>query len=96
MPQLITLTAEQTFHQAPALYRQLADALQQSADLILDLSQVQDIDCAGAQVLLWLLLAVQQQQGRLRLRQPSHAVSSLIHLMGLYPLQACLEDDDAA
>jgi len=94
MPHLLTLSAEQTIYQAPALQQQLAEALRQHPELVLDLSQVSEIDCAGAQVLLWLQAVLQQHHRQLRLYRPSQAVSSFLQLMGLDQLQACVEDDD--
>lgn len=94
MPYLLTLSAEQTIYQAPALQQQLAEALRQHPDLLLDLSQISDIDCAGVQVLLWLQAAMDQQGRHLRLCQPSQAVSNFLQLMGFTQLQACVESSD--
>lgn len=94
MSHLLTLPAEQTIYQAPALQQQLAEALRQHPDLALDLSQVSDIDCAGAQVLLWLQAMLQQDGRPLRLVRPSQPVCSFLQLMGLEQLQACVEHDD--
>lgn len=98
MSHLLTLSAEQTIYQAPALQQQLAEALRQhpdlALDLALDLSQVSDIDCAGAQVLLWLQAMLQQDGRLLRLVRPSQPVCSFLQLMGLEQLQACVEHDD--
>jgi anti-anti-sigma factor len=91
MPYLLTLTAEQTIYQAPALQQQLAEALRQHPDLLLDLSQVSEIDCAGVQVLLWLQAVMAKQGHSLRLCQPSQAVSHFLQLMGFTQLQACME-----
>lgn len=94
MPYLLTLSAEQTIYQAPALQQQLAEALRQHPELLLDLSQVSEIDCAGVQVLLWLQAAMDKQGHPLRLCQPSQAVSNFLQLMGFTQLQACVESND--
>jgi anti-anti-sigma regulatory factor len=54
MEKRITLGAEQTLYQAASLHQQLLEASRDAVDLVLDLSQVSEMDCAGAQVLLWL------------------------------------------
>lgn len=94
MEKCITLGAELTLYQAASLHQQLLEASRDAADLVLDLSLVSEMDCAAAQVLLWLLARQQGQQRTLRLSQPSQTVRSFIRLMGLGALQACLESDD--
>jgi|APCry1669189844_1035258.scaffolds.fasta_scaffold26914_2 anti-sigma B factor antagonist len=96
MPHLITLAAEQTIYQAPALYQQLAAALREHSQLEIDLSQVEEIDSAGAQVLLWLHQAAQQQPCQLTLSHASPAVVDFIRLLGLQPLQSALEAADGS
>lgn len=96
MAHLITLAAEQTIYQAPALHQQLAAALREHAQLEIDLSQVEEIDSAGAQVLLWLHQAAQRQSCQLTLRQPSQAVLEFIRLLGLQALQSALEATDGS
>jgi anti-anti-sigma regulatory factor len=54
MEKRITLGAEQTIYQAASLHQQLAGGQPRAVDLVLDLSQVSEMDCAGVQVLLWL------------------------------------------
>lgn len=94
MEKRITLGAEQTLYQAASLHQQLLEASREPVELVLDLSQVSEMDCAAAQVLLWLQARQQGQQRTLRLSKPSQTVRSFIRLMGLGTLQACLESDD--
>lgn len=96
MPHLITLAAEQTIYQAPALHQQLAAALREHPQLEIDLSQIEEIDSAGAQVLLWLQLAAAQQPCQLTLSRPSQAVLEFIRLLGLQQLQNALEAADGS
>ncbi|RQO76301.1 hypothetical protein DBR44_06410 [Aquitalea sp. FJL05] len=94
MAHLITLAAEQTIYQAPALHQQLAAALREHAQLEIDLSQIEEIDSAGAQVLLWLHQAAPQQPCQLTLRHASPALVDFIRLLGLQALQSALEAAD--
>ena len=94
MEKRIILGAEQTLYQAANLYQQLLEASSTPVDMVLDLSQVCEMDCAGAQLLLWLQARQQRQQGTLRLCKPSQTVRDFIRLMGFSTLQACLESDD--
>jgi anti-anti-sigma factor len=96
MEKRITLGAEQTLYQAASLHQQLREASSEPVDLVLDLSQVCEMDCAAAQILLWLQARQQQQQVTLRLCKPSQTVRDFIRLMGLSTLQTCLESDDGS
>ena len=96
MSHLITLAAEQTISQAQAVPQQLAAALREHAQLEVDLSQIEEIDSAGAQVLLWLHRAAQQQSCQLRLSHPSPAVRGFIRLLGLQQLHSALEAADGS
>ena len=90
MDTVITLTAEQTIQQAPALQQQLARALLQEHAIILELSQVTEIDCAAVQILIWLIRKSQQQNLPLALRHPSPAIRDFVSLLGLTELQLAL------
>ncbi|PXX48029.1 STAS domain-containing protein [Aquitalea magnusonii] len=96
MSHLITLAAEQTIYQAQAVHQQLAAALREHAQLEVDLSQIEEIDSAGAQVLLWLHRAAQQQSCQLTLSHPSPAVRDFIRLLGLQQLHSALEAADGS
>ena len=83
MPLAIRAGHEQTIYQAAELRAQLAGALRDGAGVELDLSAVEEIDCAGAQVLIWLQREGARLQQPVALRAPSRAVRDFVQLMGL-------------
>ncbi|OHX13979.1 STAS domain-containing protein [Chromobacterium sphagni] len=95
MPLSIRAGNEQTIYQAAELLAQLRQALRGEEAILLDLSAVEEIDCAGAQVLVWLLREGSRLGLPVSLHAPSKAVRDFVRLMGLQrdlPLEAQGED----
>ncbi|UTH75045.1 lipid asymmetry maintenance protein MlaB [Chromobacterium sp. IIBBL 290-4] len=78
---------EETIYQAAEFRQRLAEALQGGQDIELDLSMVEEIDCAGMQVLLWLQREASLRGLALRLIAPSAAVRSFARIMGFSALR---------
>lgn len=83
MSKKIQLDAEQTIYQASETHLALVSALQDTAGIELDLSQIQEADSSFIQILLWL----QQESHRLakpvQLLNPSPSLCKVIHTLGL-------------
>lgn len=79
----LTLSGEQTIYQAAELHQQLHAALTGHAAIELDLSCVGELDCAIAQVLLWLRRESLRKDVALRFIAPSPASLDFIRLVGL-------------
>ncbi|POZ62116.1 STAS domain-containing protein [Chromobacterium alticapitis] len=74
---------EQTIYQAARWRAELEQALQSGEDILLDLSALEEFDCAGAQVLIWLRREAEHRKRRLRLADPSRCVAEFAALLGL-------------
>lgn len=85
-PFQLTLSGEQTIYQAAELHQQLAAALQSHAAIQLELSCVSELDCAIAQILLWLRAEAAARGVAVHFIAPSQAVQDFIRLIGLQPL----------
>ncbi|MGR2662057.1 MULTISPECIES: STAS domain-containing protein [Chromobacterium] len=79
----LTLSGEQTIYQAAELHQQLHAALAGHAAIELDMSCVGELDCAIAQVLLWLRRESLRKGVALRFIAPSPASQDFIRLVGL-------------
>lgn len=79
----IQLDTEQTIYQAAETHHALVSALHSASSIELDLSQIQEVDSAFVQILLWL----QQESARLtkpvQLLNPSPSLCHVIQLLGL-------------
>ncbi|AXE30668.1 anti-sigma factor antagonist [Chromobacterium phragmitis] len=74
---------EQTIYQSAQWRAELDIALQGGEDILLDLSAIEEIDCAGAQVLLWLQREAARLERKVDLLEPSKALEDFLLLMGL-------------
>ncbi|OVE48714.1 STAS domain-containing protein [Chromobacterium violaceum] len=74
---------EQTIYQAAQWRAELDAALRSGEDILLDLSAIEEIDCAGAQVLLWLQREGARLERRVELLSPSRALGAFLLLMGM-------------
>ena len=81
--QLLSLTGDLTIYRAFELKATLLDALAASDELELDLSQVNEIDTAGLQLLLLLKKEAQRAGKRAVIVAHSQAVRSLIDFCNL-------------
>ncbi|WP_434630112.1 STAS domain-containing protein [Chromobacterium sp. CV08] len=95
MPLVIASGCEQTIYQAAQWRAELEQALRADGDgdIELDLSTVEEFDCAGAQVLLWLLREGERRGQRVALRAPSRCIRDFVRLMGLNELALPAEGD---
>lgn len=89
MSQSLDLPEELTIYEAAALHQSLATALLSPEPLLLDLAQVQEIDSAALQVLLWAQAEAARQERTLTLRAPSEAVRAYLTLTGLDARLSC-------
>lgn len=85
-PFQLTLSGEQTIYQAAELHQQLAGALQSHSAIQLELSCISELDCAIAQILLWLRGEAGARGVALEFIAPSQQVQDFIRLIGLQPL----------
>ncbi|MBX9298154.1 STAS domain-containing protein [Chromobacterium piscinae] len=74
---------EQTIYQASQWRAELDAALQSGEDILLDLSSIEEIDCSGLQVLLWLQREATRQNRRIGLLDPSRPLGEFLRLMGM-------------
>ncbi|PRP71909.1 hypothetical protein BUE93_04510 [Chromobacterium amazonense] len=74
---------EQTIYQAAQWRADLEQALRSEEDIVLDLSTIEALDCAGAQVLIWLRREAERRGRKVDLRDPSRCVREFALLMGL-------------
>lgn len=79
----IALDGELSIYTAAATKAQLVAALEQHADLVLDLGLVPEIDTAGVQLLLMAHFAAEQAGGRLTLARPAGCVLDALALCNL-------------
>ncbi|KMN35971.1 hypothetical protein VI26_10375 [Chromobacterium sp. LK1] len=85
-PFQLTLSGEQTIYQAAELHQQLTEALGKHTAIQLELSCVSELDCAIAQVLIWLRGEAGARGVALEFIAPSQPVQDFIRLIGLQPL----------
>ncbi|AOZ51728.1 STAS domain-containing protein [Chromobacterium vaccinii] len=74
---------EQTIYQAAQWRTELEAALRSGEDILLDLSSIEEIDCAGAQVLLWLQREAARLDRRMGLLDPSRPLDEFLRQMGM-------------
>ncbi|WP_034639578.1 STAS domain-containing protein [Chitinilyticum aquatile] len=80
---VLQLDNEQTIYQAAATHAQLSAALQGDAELVVDLSAIEECDTAFIQLLLWLQLSCRERHHALQLRAPSASLLRLTSQLGL-------------
>lgn len=74
---------ELTIYSASALFNEHIKALQMEDSISLDLSEVEEIDTAGAQILLFLFAEAARQEKSCQLTAFSEAVGRYIRLFNL-------------
>lgn len=79
---------------SPSLQEVLAEALEQSTSVIVDVAGVHFIDSSGLSALVWGHRRAQEAGGSLRIRRPSAMLRRLLDITALDQLLAI--DDDAA
>jgi anti-sigma B factor antagonist len=82
----MTVVGDLTIYQAATMLGQLTGQLEGAGDLILDLSAVTELDCAGVQVLLVVEREAAVRGRRLRLLNPSAAVEDALETLNLREL----------
>jgi anti-anti-sigma factor len=79
----LRIEGEMTIYQAAELKQALLAALEQDEEVEIDLSAVSEIDTAGVQLLIAAGKTAQAKQKRLRLAEPSAAVTDVFKLFDL-------------
>ncbi len=79
---------------SPSLQEALANALEQSTSVVVDVAGVHFIDSSGLSALVWGHRGAQEAGGSLRLRRPSPMLRRLLDITALD--QLLVIDDDAA
>jgi anti-anti-sigma factor len=79
----LRVRGEMSVYRAAELKQLLLDALEQSATLEVDLSEVTEFDSAGLQLLLWARGLANARQGALQIISPSPAVTEVMALLQL-------------
>jgi len=87
MSHIHMLHSEQTIYQVQALHQELLALLQQNDAIVLDLSEVREIDSAGLQALLWFLRYATAHGKQASLRHASQQVQHFLALMGPVQLE---------
>jgi len=82
-PAVVRASGEVDLDTAAALHRALAEALRAHREVVLDLSQVTFMDCAGLRALVAARNQADRQGRRLVLRGVGHRVVRLLKLTGL-------------
>lgn len=95
-PAGLCIEGELTIYRASDLCGELLGLLRRPGELTLDLSQVSEMDSAGAQLLLAARAAAQETQRSLHLVAASPAVHEVLQSLGLTSLQAGLTAPVAA
>lgn len=83
-PTVVRPSGDIDFDTAPALERALADALRSHREVVLDLSEVTFMDCAGLNVIVAARNQADLHGRRLVLRGVGHRVVRLLKLTGLH------------
>lgn len=104
-PQLLVLGPDLTIVQAADVHLRLLELLEGMAgDLQLDLSEIQEFDSAGLQLLLALRVSLRERELGLQLLRPSEVVLAALQCFGLnaelnsvsqrpHPTEEALDDD---
>jgi anti-anti-sigma factor len=79
----LALAGEVTIYRVSALRQALLEALERANVVEVDLSQVSELDTAGAQLLLFGRRAAEARGKELHLRAPSAAVVEVFELLNL-------------
>ena len=69
---------------------------QQVRDFVFDMGEVDFVDSAGLEALLWLRETCEENLGQVRLAGPTENVSTILRMTRLAGQLACHEDIDAA
>jgi anti-sigma B factor antagonist len=78
------IVGELDAYSAPGLQEQINELLENNVDeIVLDLSQTGFLDSSGLRAILGAQRRLGDNEGKLRLRSPSEAVSRLLEITGL-------------
>ncbi|MBI5643262.1 MAG: STAS domain-containing protein [Deltaproteobacteria bacterium] len=89
---LMRISGEMTIYNAPALKKGLLDALAENRDLAMDLSEVNEMDTSGFQLLLLAKKEAVQKSRELTLVNISQAAATVIEL---YNMRTYFEADSS-
>lgn len=94
MAHVFPLEDECTIYHVAAVQHALKDALAQHDAIELELSSVEEIDCAALQLLVWCCREAERLGKTVTFSHPSDAVRQLVVLTGFYPYLPIQLDDD--